>query len=149
MHRQAPGLPLRFHQHGAGLSGDGPGVEGGGRAGYAPPLRREQGRGGYADAGCGGGVRRAADGAAAVFVYGMNDDGSRLFPALLRAAQRWDDVGFVPGTQVRDHCAVDDVAAGVVKAAAGRAGTLGVFNLGSGRDAPAAGDRRGGARDLS
>jgi nucleoside-diphosphate-sugar epimerase len=66
---------------------------------------------------------------------GVNDDGRRLFPALLRAAQEDREVDLSPGTQVRDHCAVDDVAAGVVKAAADRdPGTLGVFNIGSGRD---------------
>ena len=65
---------------------------------------------------------------------GLGDDGGRLFPALLRAAQEGTTVDLSPGTQVRDHCAVDDVAAGVVKAAADRGpGTLGVFNLGSGR----------------
>jgi len=67
---------------------------------------------------------------------GVNDDGRRLFPALLRAAQDGTPIDLSPGTQVRDHCAVEDVAAGVVKAAADRdAGTLGVFNMGSGRDA--------------
>jgi UDP-glucose 4-epimerase len=66
---------------------------------------------------------------------GINDDGTRLFPALLRAARDGTTVDLSPGTQVRDHCAVDDVALGVVKAAAGRGKeTLGVFNLGSGRD---------------
>ncbi len=68
---------------------------------------------------------------------GVNDDGRRLFPALLRAAAEGTTLDLSPGTQVRDHCAVDDVAAGVVKAAADRGKeTLGVFNLGSGRDAP-------------
>lgn len=68
---------------------------------------------------------------------GVNDDGKRLFPALLRAAQDGTTMDLSPGTQVRDHCAVDDVAAGVVKAAADRgAATLGVFNMGSGRDLP-------------
>ncbi|MGA3172743.1 MAG: NAD(P)-dependent oxidoreductase [Chthoniobacteraceae bacterium] len=66
---------------------------------------------------------------------GINDDGKRLFPALLRAAQEGMPVDLSPGTQVRDHCAVDDVAAGVVKAATGQEPeTLGVFNIGSGRD---------------
>jgi len=66
---------------------------------------------------------------------GINDDGRRLFPALLRAAEAGTTVDLSPGTQVRDHCAVDDVAAGVVKAAADQGTeTLGVFNMGSGRD---------------
>jgi nucleoside-diphosphate-sugar epimerase len=67
---------------------------------------------------------------------GINDDGRRLFPALLRAAQEGVTVDLSPGTQVRDHCAVDDVAAGIIQAAADRGPeSLGVFNLGSGRDA--------------
>lgn len=66
---------------------------------------------------------------------GVNDDGRRLFPALLRAARDGTTVDLSPGTQVRDHCAVDDVAAGVVKAATDRrTEMLRVFNLGSGRD---------------
>lgn len=68
---------------------------------------------------------------------GINDDGKRLFPALLRAALEGATLDLSPGTQVRDHCAVDDVAAGVVHVAADcDARTLSVFNMGSGRDTP-------------
>ena len=67
---------------------------------------------------------------------GMNDDGNRLFPALLRAVRDGTTVDLSPGTQVRDHCAVDDVAEAVLKSAGDRGtATLGVFNIGSGRDA--------------
>jgi len=64
---------------------------------------------------------------------GVNDDGRRLFPAILRAAQEATPVNLSPGTQVRDYSAVDDIAAGVVAAAIDRReDTLGMFNLGSG-----------------
>jgi nucleoside-diphosphate-sugar epimerase len=66
---------------------------------------------------------------------GINDGENRLFPALLRAARDGTRVDLSPGTQMRDHCAVDDVAAGVVTAATDQEPeTLGVFNLGSGRE---------------
>ena len=67
---------------------------------------------------------------------GINDDGKRLFPSLLRAARDGTTVDLSAGTQVRDHCAVDDVAAGVVKAADRGTRTPAVFNMGSGRETP-------------
>ena len=67
---------------------------------------------------------------------GINDDGKRLFPSLLRAVCDGTTVDLSAGTQVRDHCAVDDVAVGVVKAADRGTRTLGVYNMGSGRETP-------------
>ena len=68
---------------------------------------------------------------------GISDDGSRLFPALLRAALEGGELNLSPGQQCRDHCAVDDVAWGVVRAALDdQRIPLRVFNLGSGRAIP-------------
>lgn len=66
---------------------------------------------------------------------GLNDDGTRLFPSLLRAALEGRPMDVSPGNQVRDHCAIEDVAAGIVAAAVDRREEAsGIFNLGSGRD---------------
>jgi nucleoside-diphosphate-sugar epimerase len=69
---------------------------------------------------------------------GPGDVGSRLFPSLLRAAESGQPLDLSPGDQVRDHCAVADIAHGVVLAAAGQASPeeAQVFNLGSGRTVP-------------
>ena len=66
---------------------------------------------------------------------GISDDGNRLFPALLRAAQEGTELRLSPGEQCRDHCAVDDVASAIVTASLDDQRTpLRVFNLGSGRE---------------
>ena len=65
---------------------------------------------------------------------GISDDGSRLFPSLLRAALNGAELALSPGLQCRDHCAVDDVARAIVEAALdSRRTPLRIFNLGSGR----------------
>lgn len=67
---------------------------------------------------------------------GMGDLGTRLFPSLLQAAAEGRPADLSSGEQVRDHCAVSDIARGVVLAttqATTFASNLDVFNLGSGR----------------
>lgn len=66
---------------------------------------------------------------------GAGDTSTRLFPALLRAAEQKRPFDLSPGDQVRDHCAVDDIAQGIALAVARREGTAPeteVFNFGSG-----------------
>ncbi|MGO8700718.1 MAG: NAD-dependent epimerase/dehydratase family protein [Limisphaerales bacterium] len=67
---------------------------------------------------------------------GAGDTSTRLFPSLLRAAAAKQPFDLSPGDQVRDHCAVGDVAGGIAQAVLRRQ-ALGrdthVFNLGSGR----------------
>jgi len=64
---------------------------------------------------------------------GLADDGNRLFPSLLRAAMSGTPLELSPGDQVRDHCAVDDVAHAIARAALDeRREPLRIFNLGSG-----------------
>ncbi len=66
---------------------------------------------------------------------GAGDTGTRLFPALLRAAAEKRPFDLSRGDQARDHCAVDDIARGIALAAACREGAAAgteVFNLGSG-----------------
>jgi UDP-glucose 4-epimerase len=69
---------------------------------------------------------------------GPGDVGLRLFPSLLRAAQRNQTIDLSPGDQVRDHCAVGDIAHGIVLAATQEAACAeaSVLNLGSGRTLP-------------
>lgn len=66
---------------------------------------------------------------------GLGDTSSRLFPSLLRAAVARQPFHMTTGDQVRDHCAVTDIAHGVSQAilqdAHSREGAK-VFNLGSG-----------------
>jgi UDP-glucose 4-epimerase len=65
---------------------------------------------------------------------GLHDGGDRLFPSLLRAAQAGESFSMSPGTQIRDFCAVQDVADGIVLIL--EQGTLpgsDIFNLGSGQ----------------
>jgi UDP-glucose 4-epimerase len=64
---------------------------------------------------------------------GQDDGGGRLFPALLTAAARREAFPLTAGEQVRDFCAVQDIAEGVV-AAVRRAPEqpIEIFNLGSG-----------------
>ena len=69
---------------------------------------------------------------------GAGDQGSRLFPSLLRAAEQQRPFDLSPGDQIRDHSAVNDIAHGVALAVARRhelpPGTQ-IFNLGSGSTA--------------
>jgi UDP-glucose 4-epimerase len=65
---------------------------------------------------------------------GLHDGGDRLFPSLLRAAAEGKPFPMSAGTQIRDFCAVQDVAEGIVLML--EDGTLpgrDVFNLGSGK----------------
>ena len=70
---------------------------------------------------------------------GPGDISSRLFPSMLRAAAEMRPFHMTSGQQVRDHCAVGDVANGVSQAI--RQGTEAskgarIYNLGSGRTIP-------------
>jgi UDP-glucose 4-epimerase len=69
---------------------------------------------------------------------GPGDVGSRLFPSLLRAAERDEPLDLSPGDQIRDHCAAADIARGIVLAATrSKLETEAqVFNLGSGCTLP-------------
>ncbi len=67
---------------------------------------------------------------------GIGDMGTRLFPSLLQAAAEGRALDLSAGEQVRDHCAVVDIARGVLLAATRKAApttTAEIFNLGSGR----------------
>ena len=64
---------------------------------------------------------------------GIHDGGDRLFPSLLRAASERRPFPMSAGTQIRDFCAVQDIAEAIVMLL--EQGTLpgrDVFNLGSG-----------------
>lgn len=63
---------------------------------------------------------------------GVGDSGSRLFPSLLQAALEKKPFEMSAGEQIRDHCAVNDVARGVIAAVMDRAAMESVYNLGSG-----------------
>ncbi len=66
---------------------------------------------------------------------GEGDDGTRLFPSLLRAAQEGRPLELSPGDQVRDHCSGEDIALGILAAAFPDNPTMprtGIYNLGSG-----------------
>jgi nucleoside-diphosphate-sugar epimerase len=65
---------------------------------------------------------------------GLHDGGDRLFPSLLRSALKGEPFSMSAGTQIRDFCAVQDVAEAVCLIL--QEGTLpgrDVFNLGSGQ----------------
>src|ERR1700722_17482737 len=65
---------------------------------------------------------------------GLHDGGDRLFPSLLRAAATGRPFPMSPGTQIRDFCAVQDVAEAIVLVL--EEGTLpgrDIFNIGSGK----------------
>ncbi len=65
---------------------------------------------------------------------GLHDGGDRLFPSLLRAALEGRPLNMSAGTQLRDFCAVEDVAAAVrLILEAGDTPCRNVFNIGSGR----------------
>lgn len=66
---------------------------------------------------------------------GEADEGTRLFPSLLRAAAEGRPMELSPGDQIRDHCAAEDIAAGIFAAAfpGGKPDPSAVvYNLGSG-----------------
>jgi nucleoside-diphosphate-sugar epimerase len=65
---------------------------------------------------------------------GLHDGGDRLFPSLLRSVTRGEPFSMSAGTQIRDFCAVQDIADAVCLIL--EEGTLpgrDVFNLGSGQ----------------
>jgi nucleoside-diphosphate-sugar epimerase len=65
---------------------------------------------------------------------GLHDGGDRLFPSLLRAASERRPLAMSAGTQIRDYCAVQDVAEAILLML--EEGTLpgrDTFNLGSGK----------------
>lgn len=69
---------------------------------------------------------------------GVGDSGTKLFPSLLCAAAERRPQALSPGDQVRDHCAVKDVAQGIALAVARRRELpteTRVFNFGSGSTA--------------
>jgi UDP-glucose 4-epimerase len=68
---------------------------------------------------------------------GLHDGGDRLFPSLLRAAQHRTPLQMSLGTQLRDFCAVQDVAEFIRLLLDRRdAPRRSVFNLGSGQSLP-------------
>jgi len=65
---------------------------------------------------------------------GLHDGGDRLFPSLLRCAQNGEPLSMSAGTQIRDFCAVQDVAEAVcLVLEQGMQPGRDVFNIGSGR----------------
>lgn len=68
---------------------------------------------------------------------GLHDGGDRLFPSLLRAALERRPFKMSAGTQLRDFCAVHDVADAIrMIVEAGDTPGRNVFNIGSGRSLP-------------
>ena len=67
---------------------------------------------------------------------GLWDDGTRLFPSILRAAAEGKALDMSPGTQRRDHCSARDIAAGILAAVTqDRPDNISdphIYNLGSG-----------------
>ena len=66
---------------------------------------------------------------------GLWDDGTRLFPSILRAAAEGRALDLSAGAQLRDHCATKDIAAGILAAVTApppAAGQPAIYNLGSG-----------------
>jgi nucleoside-diphosphate-sugar epimerase len=64
---------------------------------------------------------------------GVHDGGNRLFPAILQSAVRGERLDLTPGDQVRDFCAVRDIARGVRLAMeAPETSRIATYNLGSG-----------------
>lgn len=65
---------------------------------------------------------------------GLYDGGERLFPSLLRSALSGESFSMSPGTQMRDFCAVQDVAEAIcLILEKGEDPSRNVFNVGSGR----------------
>ncbi len=68
---------------------------------------------------------------------GLHDGGARLFPSLLNAAATGQPFRLSPGEQIRDFCAVDDIATAVLTASRRqRLHLVEVFNVGSGLSRP-------------
>jgi nucleoside-diphosphate-sugar epimerase len=70
---------------------------------------------------------------------GPGDTSSRLFPSMLRAAAEKRPFHMTSGQQVRDHCAVGDIAHGVSRAilqAAEASKSARIYNLGGGSTMP-------------
>jgi len=68
---------------------------------------------------------------------GRHDGGRRLFPLVLEAAAGGTRLGLTAGTQIRDFCSVNDIAAAVVHVMNRKQGQLiEKFNLGSGLSLP-------------
>ena len=64
---------------------------------------------------------------------GLHDGGNRLFPALIRAVAEGRPFSMSAGEQVRDFCAVQDIAAAVAAVIEKRRATrIETYNLGSG-----------------
>ena len=64
---------------------------------------------------------------------GIHDGGDRLFPSLLRAALEGKPFAMSPGTQLRDFCAVEDVAEAIgLILEEGEQQSRDIFNVGSG-----------------
>ncbi|WP_420240108.1 NAD-dependent epimerase/dehydratase family protein (plasmid) [Telmatobacter bradus] len=64
---------------------------------------------------------------------GQHDGGKRLFPLILEAAAEGRKLGLTAGTQIRDFCAVDDIAEAVSKVIErDKSQLIDIFNLGSG-----------------
>ncbi len=65
---------------------------------------------------------------------GLHDGGDRLFPSLLRSAQEGTSFPMSPGTQLRDFCAVQDVAEAICSILEqSTEPARNIFNVGSGR----------------
>jgi nucleoside-diphosphate-sugar epimerase len=65
---------------------------------------------------------------------GLHDGGERFFPSLLRAASQGKPFPMSAGTQLRDFCAVQDIADGIIlMLQEGNLPGRDVFNLGSGQ----------------
>jgi UDP-glucose 4-epimerase len=66
---------------------------------------------------------------------GLNDNRTRLFPSILRAASEDRPAELSPGDQVRDFCSARDIAHGIVRAVdrPPPPGSPSVINLGSGQ----------------
>jgi nucleoside-diphosphate-sugar epimerase len=68
---------------------------------------------------------------------GLHDGGDRLFPSLLGAAQAGKPFAMSAGTQIRDFCAVQDIAEAIVQMLEqGTTPGRDTFNLGSGESVP-------------
>ena len=68
---------------------------------------------------------------------GLHDGGKRLFPLILEAAVEGKDLGLTSGTQIRDFCSVNDIAAAAVRVIeCEQQPLIEKFNLGSGLSLP-------------
>jgi UDP-glucose 4-epimerase len=68
---------------------------------------------------------------------GIHDGGGRLFPLVLESASQGKHLNLTAGTQVRDFCAVNDIAAAVVRVIESEQDSLiEKFNLGGGISLP-------------